>query len=74
MGKTLDQFRAITARPELKAPHRLRRVAELDRALNAAWWFIENVTAADPDCTDIFFELREIVREARGAEPSTARF
>lgn len=34
------------------------------RALFAAWWFIENVTADDPARTDLFFRVRELVREA----------
>jgi hypothetical protein len=36
-------------------------------ALNAAWWFIENVNEDTPDRTERFFALRELVREAQGA-------
>lgn len=34
------------------------------RALHACWWFIENVGPDDPARTDIFFELREMVRSS----------
>lgn len=33
------------------------------RALAMAWWFIENVTEDTPDRTDIFFELRPLIRQ-----------
>lgn len=32
------------------------------KALAAVWWFVENVGEDDKARTDIFFELREIVR------------
>lgn len=34
------------------------------RAAYAAWWFIENINDDVPDRTDIFFEVRTIVRAA----------
>lgn len=34
------------------------------RGAYAAWWFIENVAQDDPARNDIFFELREIMRNA----------
>jgi hypothetical protein len=36
------------------------------RALDLSWWFIENVGPDDPARNEIFFELREIVRNAQG--------
>lgn len=33
-------------------------------ALRAAFWYIENVGEDDPARTDIFFELRELMRGA----------
>jgi hypothetical protein len=36
-----------------------------ERALYAAWWFIENASDDAPDRTDVFFKLREIVRAAQ---------
>ena len=35
------------------------------RAMFAAFWFIENVTDDDPARVDLFFKVRELVREAR---------
>lgn len=38
------------------------------RALFAAWWFIENVDREDARADEMFFEVRELVRGAqRGA-------
>jgi hypothetical protein len=37
---------------------------ELLEALDKAWYFIENVTDEDPERTDKFFELRQLVRTA----------
>lgn len=34
------------------------------RAAFAAFWFIENVTEDDPARTDLFFKVREIMRDA----------
>lgn len=39
---------------------------ELKRALFAAWWFIENVDKEDARADEMFFEVRELVREAQG--------
>lgn len=40
------------------------------RALFAAWWFIENVSADDPARSDIYWELRPIVYHGRTQEDS----
>ena len=38
--------------------------ASARRALCAAWWFIENVPTDDPARNDLFFKVRELVRNA----------
>lgn len=62
---TLRTFHAVVADyrenyPEAQYPFRVQW------ALHAVWWFVENVTQDDPDRAVIFFELREMVREALG--------
>jgi hypothetical protein len=34
------------------------------KAMLAAWWFIENVDQHEPARTELFFKVRELVREA----------
>jgi hypothetical protein len=57
VNETHAQFRAMLEASDASNP--------TERALEALWWFIENVGPDDPARADIFFELREIVREAR---------
>ena len=68
LKKTHVQFRASLRMWEEDEPRpegELARDAwETRKALYAAWWFIENVGEDDPARTDIFFEVREIAREA----------
>jgi hypothetical protein len=70
LKKTHQQFRAVL-RDHVKDEDRrhwhdyrsARDAAKKARlALLAAFWYIENVGEDDPAKTDIFFELREMMR------------
>lgn len=63
LGKTLTDYfsvkRAWLAKNHTRYTDR-ERAARL--ALHMTWWVIENVSDDDVDRTDIFFELRPLVR------------
>jgi hypothetical protein len=68
LKKTHAQFRAAAAMFDERTDLRPSRQIPfaVDRALFLSWWFIENVTHDDPAASEIFFELRAIVRKAQG--------
>jgi hypothetical protein len=64
---TLERFRDFVATARQDADDRRAMIAPQAShvAMRCAWWFIENVTEDDPERTDIFFQLREIVRSGQ---------
>jgi hypothetical protein len=67
MGTTMDDFLAALTFWDQRHPIAARFPNKYDkayRALFATQWFIENVTDDNPDRNDIFFRVRELVREA----------
>jgi len=70
--QTYRDFRAVLVNFETDNPLQrrgedpspiARLLWERHRLSHALWWFIENVDAEDASRTQIFFELREMVRE-----------
>ena len=44
------------------------RLHRTRRALYASWWFIENCVSGEPGVSEVFFKVREMVREAQNAD------